>query len=138
MAGEIRPETSGFLIERATTRPVLLESHNTPNQEQQSVFGSQYRTWELFRPALIRKRAILSYGLHMAAPRDGDGSERKKRRREKGRLVLNIVGLEISIFDEFGLFALQANAVRMKYVCYGDAAACLRTIYTAIKLFFID
>lgn len=138
MAGEIRPETSGLLIKRATTRPVLLESQNTPNQEQQSVFGSQYRTWELFRAALIRKRAILSYGLHMAAPRDGDGSERKKRRREKGRVVLNIVGFEISIFDEFGLFALQANAVRMKYVSYGDAAACLRTIYTAIKLFFID
>lgn len=54
----------------------------------------------------------------MAAPRDGDGSERKKRRRERGKMVLNIVGLEISIFDEFGLFALQANAVRKKYVCY--------------------
>lgn len=81
MAGEIWPETSGLIINRAMTRPVLL-SQDTPNQEQQSVFGSQARTLELFRAVLIRKRAILSYELHMAAPRDGDGSERKRRRRE--------------------------------------------------------
>lgn len=52
----------------------------------------------------------------MAAPRDGDGSTRK-RRRERGRMVLNIVGFEIFIFDEFGLFALQANAVSKNEVC---------------------